>query len=467
MTTLRYCKGCFAKQQKINALEEENARLKAQVRRQERTAKEGFFGASTPSSKVPVKAKALPDRQARRGGGRPGHSGHGRNALREDQADRVERVAAPDRCPHCRVRLVARGLRRRTVVDIEPVKAYTTVFLLERKRCPKCGRPFEGRPPGILPKGLYGNRLLAYVAAQHYLHGNTLGQIERQTGVGCGALVQALRHTADLFEGVMSRLVEEYRKAPVKHADETGWRTDGQNGYAWIFATRELSLFRFRKSRSAAVAAEVFGLKHLPGTLVVDRYHGYNKIRCNIEYCYSHLKRDVEGIQQDFPDNPEIAAFVESLVPAISQAMSLRTLALPRRQFLNQAATIKRRIMAIAHRQAKHPAIWRIQNIFRENAHRLYHWARDPTIPAENNLAERDLRPLVIARKISFGSQSEAGAHTREILMSILHTLKKRGRSPAAALQDALDQLARHPDLDPCPIFFLSQRPAPQRPLRN
>jgi hypothetical protein len=113
MTTLRYCKGCFAKQQKINAaavrcrleLEEENARLKAQLRRQERTVKEGFFGASTPSSKVPVKANTLPDRQARRGGGQAGHSGHGRSAVGEDRADRVERVEAPERCPHCRVRL--------------------------------------------------------------------------------------------------------------------------------------------------------------------------------------------------------------------------------------------------------------------------------------------------------------------------------------------------------------------------
>ena len=46
--------------------------------------------------------------------------------------------------------------------------------------------------------------------------------------------------------------------------------------------------------------------------------------------------------------------------------------------------------------------------VFREKAHRLYHWADDPAVPAENNLAERDLRPLVIARKISFGSQSVA-----------------------------------------------------------
>ena len=467
MTSLRYCKECFAKQQKINELAEENARLKAQLRRQERAAKAGFFGASTPSSKMPVKANTLPERQARRGGGRAGHPGHGRSAVEEDRADRVERVAAPQRCPHCRVRLTARGLRRRTVVDIEPVKAHTTVFQLERKRCPKCGRSFEGRPAGVLPKCLYGNRLLAYVATQHYLHGNTLGQIERQTQIGCGALAQALRQVARRVESVPDALIEEYRKAPVKHADETGWRTDGQNGYAWLFATRQLSLFRFRKTRSGAVPAEVFGHKRLPGVLVVDRYQGYNKAPCALEYCYAHLKRDVEGVEQDFPDNPEIAAFVQSLASALSQAMSLRTLGLSRAQFLTQAATIKRRIIAIVHRQANHPAIRRIQVVFRQNSHRLYHWARDPDIPAENNLAERDLRPLVIARKISFGSQSEAGAHTREILMSVLHTLKKRGLDPAAALQDTLDQLARNPTLDPYSLLFPKPRASRHNPPRN
>ncbi len=52
---MTYCKQCLAKQQKINELEEEITSLKSKLRYQERTAKEGFFGSSTPSSKVPVK----------------------------------------------------------------------------------------------------------------------------------------------------------------------------------------------------------------------------------------------------------------------------------------------------------------------------------------------------------------------------------------------------------------------------
>ena len=359
-----------------------------------------------------------------------------------------------DHCPDCGAALRRHGWQRRTVVDLLPVKVEKILLLLERKRCPKCRRRFQARPPGVLPKSLYGNALLAHVAEQHYLHGIPLGVIERQTGLPHGSLVQARRQVGRRLEGAIGALVDEYRRAPVKHADETGWRTDGQNGYAWLFATPELSLFRFRRSRSAAVAGEVLGSKQLPGVLVVDRYHGYNQAPVARQYCYAHLKRDAEAAQKDFPDDPQVAAFVQAWVPALAEAMTLRTLGLPRKEFRRRALRLQRRLVALAQRQARHPGIWKLQTVFRDHAHRLYHWARDPTIPAENNLAERDLRPLVIARKVSFGSQSEAGARTRETLMTILHTLKKRRVPVAAALHSALNRLGENPHLDPAPLLF-------------
>jgi hypothetical protein len=77
------------------------------------------------------------------------------------------------------------------------------------------------------------------------------------------------------------------------------------------------------------------------------------------------------------------------------------------------------------------------------HADRLYHWADNRNVPAENNRSERELRPTVIARKVSFGSQSEAGAKTREILMSLLHTLRKRQQHPEDFFKSILDRLAR------------------------
>lgn len=69
----------------------------------------------------------------------------------------------------------------------------------------------------------------------------------------------------------------------------------------------------------------------------------------------------------------------------------------------------------------------------------MYHWADAPHIPSDNNFAERALRPMVIARKISFGSQSEKGLQTREILMTILHTASARGHDAVSYLKSLLD----------------------------
>ncbi len=465
MTVLRYCPACLEKQQQINRLTVEVERLRARLRAQERSAREGPFGASTPSSKVLLKPNAMEERQARRGGLKAGHVGHGRAALSEAAADRVERVAfLPQTCPGCGERLLSAGVRRRTITGLRLQQVERVVLRLERRRCPKCKRSWIARPPGVLPRGLYSNALLAELAAQHYLNGTPMGVIERQTGLAHGSLLQAFRQVAARLEGAVETLVEEYRKAPVKHADETGWRTDGQNGYVWLFATPTLSLFRFRSTRSASVPAEVLGKKRLPGVLVVDRYHAYNQAPVSLQYCYSHLKRDTEGVEKECPGDPEASAFVRSMVPALSEAMTLRTLGLSRKEFFRRAARAKRRLIAVVHRQARLEPVRKIQNIFRAHKDRLYHWARDPSIPAENNLAERDLRPLVVARKVSFGSQSIAGARTRETLMTLLHTLKKRGSRPAVAIQCALDHLVENPALDTYALLFSipnGKRPAP------
>jgi hypothetical protein len=293
-----------------------------------------------------------------------------------------------------------------------------------------------------------GNRLLAHVAVQHYVYGVTLGQLDQQLGVGYGTLVGALHQLAQKWEPVIDRLVADYRRAPVKHADETGWRTDGRNGYAWLFCTETISLFCFRQSRSAQVVEQVLGTHRLRGVLVVDRYSAYNRSACALQYCYAHLLRDVEDLEKEFPGQTEIQRFVAALAPLLARAMHLRGLQLSAAQFRAQAARTRAEIQAVTGAAAQHPAIQKIQNLFREKAGRLYHWAKDRAVPADNNRAERELRPLVIARKISFGSQSEAGAHTREVLMSVLHTLRKRTDDVTGAFRHALDRLAEDATTD-------------------
>jgi transposase len=454
---LNYCKGCFEKQCKIDELTEEVKRLKTRLNYLERKGQEGYFGSSTPSSQVPLKNNAPRDDQGKRGGGKLGHRGHGRQRFDESGADRIIRVESEvgDRCPRCGGPLDEKGVENHGVIDIPPLRTERILYQLSKQYCPRCQKSYQPPAPGVLPRSLYGNQLVATVATMHYLHGIPMGRIIEQIDIGLGSLIKIFHRLAKIFASIPNRLIEPYRHSPVKHADETSWRNDGQSGYVWLFATDQISLFLFRKTRSSSVPREVFGNEPLPGTLVVDRYNAYNKAPCALQYCYAHLLREVEDTGKEFSEAEEVQTFVDVLAPLLATAMHLRSLLIPDAQFYEQAATVKSQIMEVVQASAQHLAIRHIQDIFHDNADRMYRWAEDRRVPAENNLAERDLRPTVIARKVSFGSQSDAGAQTRGILMTTLHTLRKRTKTDtASALKTVLDQLAKDPSLDPYNLLF-------------
>ena len=455
-----FCEGCLEKQQRIDQLTEENQRLKQALNYRRRREKEGFFGSSTPSSQVPVKANTSPAQENKKRGAKPGHKGHGRKRFDEAEADQVVAVE-PDvgeRCPDCGGALQDKGTKDRMVVQSAPLKARRVLYRLPAKYCARCGRTFVANAPSVLPKSLYDNQLIAQAAALHYLHGVPMGRVCEQIGIEPGALVHLFHRLAALFAGVPDKLIQQYRRAPVKHADETGWRTHGKNGYVWLFATETISLFLFKKTRSGEVAQAVLGRKRLPGVLVVDRYAGYNKSPCPIQYCYSHLLRETQDLEKEFPDSAEVKAFVSTLAPLLALAMNLRTQPISDAQFYAKTANVKAQILDAVNHPAHHFGIQRIQDIFREHKKRMYHWARARRIPADNNLAERGLRPTVIARKTHFGSQSDAGARTRSILMTVLHTLRKQGGDPTDRLKTALDGLANDISQDPFPLL-LSRHP--------
>lgn len=452
------CEGCFAKQVRIDRLEKELEQVRSKLRCQELRNKEGYFGSSTPSSKIPIKENSK--KSSDKGGAKNGHEGHGRKSIGGDEADRIEYLGVDEkRCPDCGEELKNKGIVERTVVEKFPVKVEKVLYECEKKWCPKCKKTIQIKPE-VLPKSLYGNQLIASTATMHYVHGIPMGRIESILGdkINAGSLFDALHRVAGIWKPSIDKLIKDYRISLIKHADETGWRNDGQSGYSWLFCDKDTSIFRFEDNRSGRVPAEIFGKEKLPGVLVVDRYGGYNRTPCKIQYCYAHLLRKVEDLGKQFGEKEGVTCFVGTFAPVLAEAMHLRNQSISDKEYYKKASLIKQKILEIINFPANDPGIKEIQIIFKENEERLYHWVTDRNVPAENNKAERELRPTVIARKVSFGSQSKRGAETRSILMTILHTVQKRLKNQTIEdwFKNALDKIVINPNIDPYSLLPVS-----------
>ncbi len=459
---LNACKGCAEKSAEIEQLKEENKRLRVELERRNGvlevtppTPENSIpIGAHTPSGQLPSfkkTGKKKRDGPGARGGARKGHKGAGRGRFSREDADEIIPVPAPTHCPDCNSELVGHGSCERSVIDMPERSVIRVLYECERKRCPCCGTTHTGDIP-VLPKTLYGNSLVAQAATQHYVHGVPLGRVCAILGdnVQLGALLAIFHRIAGMLEPLMDVLIQQYRKSLVKHADETSWSTDGQSGWVWIFCTPMTTILLCEQTRSATVPAKVLGTKRLPGVLVVDRFKGYNKVPCAIQYCFAHLLREVEKLEKDFPDDKEVTVFVSTMAPLLSAAMHLQGQDLPPQTYKKHAAAIATKIKAAVAQPATHLGIQDIQRIFRDNQLRLYHWVSNSMVPAHNNRAERDIRRSVIARKVTFGSQSDAGAYTRSVLSSILMTVTKRlpNSSPEQWLKQLLDNISKKSDFN-------------------
>ena len=166
------------------------------------------------------------------------------------------------------------------------------------------------------------------------------------------------------------------------------------------------------------------------------------------QLCFEHLKRDLLKIERKNPNSEECKRFVAGVLPLLKEAMALRRTEKERDRYLTRARGIRGAIME-RMRKGRCKAVRKYQEIFLNNEESLFRWVEDPAVPAENNAAERAVRPLAVARKVSHGSQGEGGLRTREVLGSVLLTLQLRhGRDAWKVLVAALDKLAADPKAD-------------------
>ena len=456
MLTERQSKGCFCARllEKISQIAEVEAerdmwkaryyQAMADRGKEVRDAREAPYAENTPSSKQNFKKDSPEERRKRQGGAKPGHEGHGRREVPAEDADETRAAGAPATCPDCGAALVPVAPRTRVLRDVPPPRFANVHWTIPRGMCPCCHKTFEGEVPGAMPRFAATNRALAENAHDHYCHHMPVGVVSRRMGFNKSTILDEMRALAEILRPCVRRLRRWFRESKVRHADETTWPCNGAHGqYAWGFFAKFVALFLFWKTRGGVVPQAVLaGVRD--GVTVHDGYTAYDR-PCEgaSQQCLAHVKRRFERLLKKEPENREYRAFVPKMCGLLAEAMALRTKGLSPEDFAREAKRIRQKIEEMMDAQARDPALQDLQSWMRERRGELFRWTESPDIPAENNLAERGVRGLCIARKTSFGGQSEDALWVRGVNQSVLESLALLYDDPVAALAEALDLYAK------------------------
>lgn len=419
--------------------------LQEQVRRLEEQLNQTSHNSSRPPSSDPPQApRPRRSRGQRRRGGQPGHPGQTRTLVPVADVDEVI-VLKPAQCHGCHAPLSGDDPApfRHQVVELPPIQPVITEYQWHQLRCPACGETTRAPwPPGV-PSGTYGPRVHATVAlctgAYHLSKRTTAQVMDNLFGVpmSVGTISQSEQATA----AVVAAPVEEARgyvqAQRVAHLDETPWCQGAKRAWLWVAVTSLVTVFLVRMSRGGQVARELLG-ETFAGILVTDRYSAYNwyPVRWR-QVCWAHLLRDFAAIRGRGGSSEEIG---DALLAQTHQMFAwwhrVREGTLKRSTFRTYMTPLRcevERLLAVGSQCGAAKTAGTCQAIL-QRRQALWTFVQVDGVEPTNNAAERAIRPGVLWRKGSFGTQSEAGSRFVASMMTVVTTLQQQQRHILAYL---------------------------------
>jgi hypothetical protein len=368
--------------------------------------------------------------------------GYGRQRMRPT----ARQVHAYATCPHCQTALRGGTVKRtREVLEVVPAPVVVTEHVYLERRGPRCGGRWLPGPDlagVVVGQGRLGVGLLSLIAVLREALRLPIERIQwylravHGLALSVGGIVSALHTVAARAAPVVASLQAAIRASPVLHADETGWRENGHNGYVWTFSTTAVRLF-VRGSRARAMLTAAVG-EDYAGVLVSDFYTAYTGYDGRHQYCWAHLLRDVDDLVDEHRAVAGVVGWadgVHALYQRATAAGAATDAVVRRRERLACEAALG--TLCAPYLGSAAPQRGLCERIIRHLS-ALFVFVEDPVVPPTNNAAERSLRHLVTARKISGGTRSPAGSATKMALASLFGTWRLQGRDPLTACRALL-----------------------------
>jgi transposase len=428
--------------------------LQEQIRTlQERLNQTSQNSSRPPSSDPPQHRQPRRPQSHRRRGGQPGHPGHTRTLISVEEVDEVV-VLKPEQCTHCQAPLSGDDPKpwRHQVIELPPIKPVVTEYQWHQLVCVACGEVTRAPWPAGVPSGTYGPRVQATVAlytGSYRLSKRTTQQMMDDVfGVplSVGTISQLEQATTEAVTTPVEEARTSVHEQEVAHLDETSWRQGGKRAWLWVAVTSWVTVFVVRMSRGGQVARELLG-ETFAGILVTDRYSAYNgyPVRWR-QLCWAHLLRDFEAMRGRGGRSEEIGgALLAQAHQMFTWWHRVREGTLTRSTFRSYMSPLRREMERLLE-AGSHCGVPKTEGTCQDILKRreaLWTFVQVEGVEPTNNTAERAIRPGVLWRKGSFGTQSEEGSRFVESMMTVVATLKQQQRNVLEYLTTACEAALR------------------------
>jgi len=355
----------------------------------------------------------------------------------------------PENCAHCGEVLSGKNAQPQCHqwMEIPEIRPTVIEYRLHSLECSQCGKTTKTEPP-VEYQAAFGPNVHAFIGqaiSVFRFSRRKLSQILREwfgLPIATGTICKVQKVISEAVQPAMREIRKSIGKSgkPV-NVDETSFRLKDGKGWLWHAGNEDASLFLFDKHRSSEAAKNILG-EH-KGIIITDRFTAYSYWeKDKKQWCWAHLLRDFEAVYQDGNKTSSIGKKLVDLgIRLLKQWTKVRSGAMNRTEFQTRyLRRIRSEVRMLLEKCVNHQPM-RIGVLAKKLLScwdSLWLFSRVDGVEPTNNEAERQLRELVIYRKICHGVKSDYGAQFLEAMHSVVSTCAKQGKRALDFLSDSM-----------------------------
>lgn len=443
----------------IIRLQEENQELKAinkrlveenQLFKQEIDKLKERLGLNSSNSSLPPSRDIYKQKKENRPsssnnpGGQPGHRPYQFKALPANQI--IDLLPTKCSCGH-EVEVIEQYTREQKI-EIPPVQPYVKEYRRYHGRCKRCSKKVVAPLPEGVSKDMLGPHAKAIISSLNGHFHNSRREVQEileeifHLPISLGLVNNTAKRVKEKLTKSYQAIERSIQASPYLHIDETGHKSHGKRGWAWMMTNQEASLLKLSPSRGKQVLIDSLG--SYSGYVISDRYAVYNHFQEEKQQiCWSHLLRDYERFAQSL--NSKLSEQGRRLVTiakevfCLKKAINKKQIELP--YFLRRIKKLKkeiRKVFKFILRIPDIPQAHRVVKRMEKSFEMMWLFVKKQGIAMTNNLAERQIRKYVVYRKKLLFTWSEWGNQFVERMLSLFLTCRLNNSSAFSQLQLAI-----------------------------